>query len=53
LIWIAEPTKVFITRAGQHELTTTVLSEDQIRDLVEKMVNRHELPGPFGAAPLR
>jgi Flp pilus assembly CpaF family ATPase len=38
LIWINEPTKVFVARAGVHELTTTVLSEDQVRDLVEKML---------------
>jgi hypothetical protein len=38
LIWINEPTKVFIARAGARELTTTVLSEDQVRDLVEKML---------------
>lgn len=38
LVWINGPTKGFIARAGAHELTTTVLSEDQVRDLAEKML---------------
>jgi len=38
LIWINEPTKVFIARRGVHELTTTILSADAVRDLVEKML---------------
>ena len=56
LIWINEPTKVFIARAGVHELTTTVLSEDQVRDLVEKMLKssgrRVDLSAPFVDAML-
>jgi hypothetical protein len=55
-IWINEPTKVFIARAGVHELTTTVLSEDQVRDLVEKMLKssgrRVDLSAPFVDAML-
>jgi pilus assembly protein CpaF len=55
-IWINEPTKVFIARAGAHELTTTVLSEDQVRDLVEKMLKssgrRVDLSAPFVDATL-
>jgi pilus assembly protein CpaF len=55
-IWINEPTKVFIARAGAHELTTTVLSEDQVRDLVEKMLKssgrRVDLSAPFVDAML-
>ncbi len=55
-IWINEPTKVFIARAGMHELTTTVLSEDQVRDLVEKMLKssgrRVDLSTPFVDATL-
>jgi hypothetical protein len=56
LIWINEPTKVFSARAGAHELTTTVLSEDQVRDLVEKMLKssgrRVDLSAPFVDATL-
>ena len=33
LIWINEPTKVFIARRGVHELTTTILTGDEVRDL--------------------
>ena len=55
-IWINEPTKVFIARAGLHELTTTVLSEEQVRDLVEKMLKssgrRVDLSAPFVDAML-
>jgi pilus assembly protein CpaF len=55
-VWINEPTKVFIARAGLHELTTTVLSEDQVRDLVEKMLKssgrRVDLSAPFVDAML-
>jgi pilus assembly protein CpaF len=50
-IWINEPTKVFVARAGVHELTTTVLADDQVRDLVEKMLKssgrRVDLSAPF------
>jgi pilus assembly protein CpaF len=55
-IWINEPTKVFVARAGAHELTTTVLAEDQVRDLVEKMLKssgrRVDLSAPFVDAML-
>jgi pilus assembly protein CpaF len=37
LVWINEPTKG-VHRPGRSPLTTTVLSEDQVRDLVEKML---------------
>ena len=47
---------MFIARAGVHELTTTVLSEDQVRDLVEKMLKssgrRVDLSAPFVDAML-
>jgi Flp pilus assembly CpaF family ATPase len=49
--WINEPTKVFVARSGVHELTTTILSDDQVRDLVEKMLKssgrRVDLSAPF------
>jgi hypothetical protein len=47
---------VFVARAGVHELTTTVLAEDQVRDLVEKMLKssgrRVDLSAPFVDAML-
>jgi len=50
-IWINEPTKVFIARRGVHELTTTILTADEVRDLVEKMLKssgrRVDLSTPF------
>jgi pilus assembly protein CpaF len=55
-IWINEPTKVFVARAGLHELTTTILTDDQVRDLVEKMLKssgrRVDLSSPFVDAML-
>ncbi len=55
-IWINEPGKVFIARGGQHELTTTILSETQVRDLVERMLKssgrRVDLSSPFVDATL-
>jgi pilus assembly protein CpaF len=53
-IWVNEPTKVFIARHGVHELTTTILGVDEVRDLVEKMLKssgrRVDLSTPFFAA---
>lgn len=37
-IWINSPSQVFIARRGQPELTTTILTADLIRDLVERML---------------
>jgi len=37
-IWINEPGKVFMAKAGRPRLTTTVLSEEQVHDLVELML---------------
>ena len=37
-IWINEPGKVFVARAGPHELTTTILTAGEVRDLVERML---------------
>lgn len=39
-IWINEPSKVFIARNGRSELTTTVLTADEVRDLVERMLKK-------------
>ena len=50
-IWINEPGKVFVARAGVAELTTTILTADQVRDLVERMLKpsgrRIDLSSPF------
>ena len=37
-IWINEPGRVFVAKRGRSELTTTILDEAQVRDLVEKML---------------
>lgn len=50
-IWVNEPGKVFIARSGRSELTTTILSENQLADLVERMLRtsgrRLDLSTPF------
>ncbi|MCG2798254.1 MAG: Flp pilus assembly complex ATPase component TadA [Cellulomonas sp.] len=55
-IWINSPTQVFVARHGQPELTTTLLSEQQVRDLVERMLKlsgrRLDLSSPFVDASL-
>lgn len=37
-IWINSPSQVFVARNGVSELTSTVLTADEVRDLVEKML---------------
>ena len=55
-IWINEPGRVFVARHGVPELTTTVLTADQVRDLVERMLKpsgrRLDLSSPFVDAML-
>lgn len=55
-IWVNGPGQVFVARAGRSELTTTILSTDQIRDLVERMLKnggrRIDLSTPFVDATL-
>lgn len=55
-IWINEPGKVFVARMGRSELTTTLLSAGQVRDLVERMLRtsgrRLDLSTPFVDASL-
>ena len=50
-IMINEPGRVFIARQGRNELTTTILSESELRDLVERMLKtsgrRVDLSSPF------
>jgi pilus assembly protein CpaF len=55
-IWINEPGKVFVARHGVAELTTTILTHDEVRDLVERMLKlsgrRLDLSSPFVDATL-
>jgi pilus assembly protein CpaF len=55
-IWVNEPGKVFVARDGIPELTTTILTADQVRDLVERMLKssgrRVDLSSPFVDAML-
>ncbi|WP_345040959.1 CpaF family protein [Georgenia daeguensis] len=55
-IWINEPGKVFVARSGRSELTTTILDDAQVRDLVERMLRvsgrRLDLSTPFVDASL-
>ena len=55
-IWINEPGRVFIARGGRSELTTIVLSDGEIRELVERMLRasgrRLDLSNPFVDAML-
>jgi len=55
-IWINEPGRVFVAKRGRSELTTTILNDGQVRDLVEKMLKttgrRVDLSTPFVDAML-
>lgn len=55
-IWINSPTKVFIARNGVPELSTVRLTDTQVRDLVERMLQssgrRVDLSSPFVDASL-
>ncbi|WP_419819237.1 CpaF family protein [Glaciibacter flavus] len=55
-IWINSPTRVFVARSGVPELTATVLTEQGVRDLVERMLQssgrRVDLSSPFVDASL-
>lgn len=55
-IWINEPTRVFVARHGRPELTSTMLSEAEVRDLVERMLRwsgrRLDVSSPFVDAML-
>lgn len=50
-IWINAPSQVFVARGGRSELTTTILTAEQVRDLVEQMLRssgrRLDLSSPF------
>jgi pilus assembly protein CpaF len=55
-IWINEPGRVFVARRGRSELTTVILSADQVAELVERMLRptgrRIDLSTPFVDAML-
>ena len=55
-IWINEPGRVFVARRGTSELTTTILTGGEVRDLVERMLKasgrRVDLSQPFVDAML-
>ncbi len=56
-IWINDPSRVFVARQGVPELTTIILNDQQVRDLVERMLHhsgrRLDLSQPFVDAMLR
>jgi len=55
-IWINSPSRVFVARHGVAELTNIMMSSDQVRDLVERMLHksgrRVDLSSPFVDASL-
>jgi len=55
-IWLNAPDAVFVARNGESELTGLVFSEQQVRDLVERMLKssgrRLDLSSPFVDAAL-
>ncbi len=55
-IWINSPAQVFVARRGEAELTTTMLTDVQVRDLVEQMLRssgrRLDVSSPFVDAAL-
>ncbi|MBG6179970.1 pilus assembly protein CpaF [Arthrobacter sp. CAN_A1] len=55
-VWINSPGEIYVARAGESELTSLILSEQQIHDLVERMLKssgrRLDLSSPFVDAAL-
>lgn len=55
-IWINDPTRVFVARHGRHELTNTILTREEVLELVERMLKqsgrRLDLSSPFVDARL-
>ncbi len=56
-LWLNSPSRVFVSRSGVSELTTVILTDGQVRDLVERMLlhsgRRLDLSSPFVDATLR
>lgn len=55
-IWINSPSRIFVARSGVAELTDVQMTAEQVRDLVERMLNtsgrRVDLASPFVDASL-
>lgn len=55
-IWVNDPSRVFVARQGRHELTSTILTAAQVRELVERMLKwsgrRLDVSQPFVDAML-
>jgi pilus assembly protein CpaF len=55
-IWINSPSEVYVARSGESELTSVTLTQQQVRDLVERMLKssgrRLDLSSPFVDAAL-
>ncbi len=55
-IWINEPSRIFVAKNGKSELTNIILSEQQVRTLVDRMLTstgrRVDLANPFVDATL-
>ncbi|GAA3543966.1 CpaF family protein [Aeromicrobium flavum] len=55
-LWVNEPERVFVARNGRHELTSVMLTADQVRELVERMLSssgrRLDISQPFVDAML-
>ena len=55
-IWLNDPNRVFVARHGVSELTPTILTEHDVRNLVERMLKpsgrRVDLSSPFVDATL-
>jgi pilus assembly protein CpaF len=55
-VWVNDPSRVFVARGGRHELTNTILTKDEVLELVERMLKqsgrRLDLSSPFVDARL-
>lgn len=55
-LWINDPSRVFVARSGRSELTSTILTDGEVRDLVERMLRwsgrRLDVSSPFVDAML-
>lgn len=55
-VWINQPDRIFIARGGRTELTSIILTESQVRELVERMLSstgrRLDVSRPFVDATL-